>query len=291
MNLSDIKTELDSKGYVVINNVLQIEECGKALELFNDWIKTIPDFNLKHSKIDPHGIIKYWEVGQQEHAWFIRTRENIINIFKYIYDTDKVIVSFDGACYINPEEYKKKRDKVWTHTDQAPIKDKFECYQGFYSMTDNVNTSLVVYEGSHKLHNKYFKDRGDESKKNWNLIDIEYLEEIKDLRRVLKVDKNSLVIWDSRTFHQNQYGYPNCETRIVQYISYMPRNHPKYTKAQREKRTKYVFEYRTTSHWAVQPKVNSLQPRTFGNATLLIDYDKLRKPNLKPYLSEMVELI
>ena len=51
-----------------------------------------------------------------------------------------------------------------------------------------------------------------------------------DLRRVLHVPAGSLVIWDSRTFHQNQYGAPNSEERLVQYVCFLPKNHPKNTK-------------------------------------------------------------
>ena len=45
----------------------------------------------------------------------------------------------------------------------------------------------------------------------------------------LQVPAGALVIWESRVFHQNQYGTPESEERLVQYVCYLPRNHPKNT--------------------------------------------------------------
>lgn len=47
------------------------------------------------------------------------------------------------------------------------------------------------------------------------------------------------------------------------------------------KRREYFEKRRTTSHWAYPIKVNGLQPRTWGDKSLRIDYSKLIKPNLE----------
>ena len=82
-----------------------------------------------------------------------------------------------------------------------------ECYQGFVSLTNNKERTLVVYEGSHLIHKKYFEERDNNGSKNWNLICHDFLESIKDTKKVLNVKAGSLVLWDSRTFHQNQYRH------------------------------------------------------------------------------------
>jgi ectoine hydroxylase-related dioxygenase (phytanoyl-CoA dioxygenase family) len=130
------------------------------------------------------------------------------------------------------------------------------------------------------------REKGLTGKKNWQLIEHDYLELMKEKKRVLKVNAGSLVLWDSRTFHQNQYGKPG-EERIVQYVCFLPKNHKHNTKSQHEKRVKYYEERRTTSHWPYPVHVNGLQPRTYGNADLLLDYGELTKPDL----SEFDELI
>jgi hypothetical protein len=107
--------ELAENGYCVIENVLTAEEVANSIEYFREWFLSHPQIAGLHNKISPHGIFKYHEVGQQRHAWYIRTRPNVQNVFKNIWKTDEVVVSFDGCCYI-PADCKKK-DAVWTHTD------------------------------------------------------------------------------------------------------------------------------------------------------------------------------
>ena len=243
--MSSYKEELVENGYCVIENILNDEEVSKSLEYFREWFSSHPQIEGLHSKISPHGIIKFHEVGQQRHAWYIRTRENVVNVFKNIWQTDEVVVSFDGCCYI-PQDCKKK-DAIWTHTDQAPSKKGLKCIQGFVALTDNKERTLVVYEGSHKLHEEYAKEYNLTSTKDWLLIEHKYLEKISDKKRVLNIKAGSLVLWDSRTFHQNQYGNNESkEERIVQYISYLPRCN--LSKKMLEKRQKYFTDRRTTSH-------------------------------------------
>ena len=74
-----------------------------------------------------------------------------------------------------PKEWSKK-DTFWTHTDQAPSSKGVQCYQSFISLTDNEERTLVVYEGSHKHHETYFKDRKIESNKNWHKIDKSFID-------------------------------------------------------------------------------------------------------------------
>jgi ectoine hydroxylase-related dioxygenase (phytanoyl-CoA dioxygenase family) len=280
--------ELAENGYCVIENVLTAEEVETSIKYFREWFSSHPQIAGLHSKISPHGIFKYHEVGQQRHAWYIRTRPNVQNVFKNIWKTDEVVVSFDGCCYI-PADCKKK-DGVWTHTDQAPTKKGLKCIQGFVALTDNTERTLVVYEGSHKLHEEYAKEYNLTSTKDWLLIEQNYLDKISDKKRVLNVKAGSLVLWDSRTFHQNQYGAKdNNEERIVQYVSYLPRCN--LTKKMLEKRQKYFADKRTTSHWAYPVKVNGQQPQNYGNALLKINYSELVAPKLEDLIEDINKIL
>ena len=241
------KNELDEKGYCIIPDVLSETDINICKESFKKWQNTIPNHDLIHEIINPKGIYKYHKVGHTYHAWYIRTRPSIQSIFKELWNTDELVVSFDGACYISKNCVKK--DSCWTHTDQSPLMDGLKCYQGLVALTDNKDKTLVVYEGTHKLHNTYFTERDITDKRNFQLIDETYLNEIQHLKRVLHVKAGSLVIWDSRTFHQNQYGTPSEEERIVQYVCYLPKSHPENTEYMSEKRKKYFQERRTTTHW------------------------------------------
>ena len=57
--------------------------------------------------------------------------------------------------------------------------NEFCCVQSFMSLTENRERTLIVYEGTHKLHGKYFEDRGIKHNNNWQKIELNYLKEIK----------------------------------------------------------------------------------------------------------------
>ena len=290
----DFQRDLREKGYAIIENILTPEEVAIAKGDFYTWANSNEQFKKLHSKISPHGIIKHLEIGHQRHAWFIRTRSKVQQVFKSLWNTNDLAVSFDGTCWIPGDPQSKRRDGIWTHTDQAPSKKGLTCYQGFVTLTDNVDRSLVVYEGSHILHESYSRQKLNEIpdkdfNKDWLLIDHAYLDSIAHTRKVLSAKAGSLVLWDSRTFHQNQYGSNPAEERIVQYVSYLPKKGC--NKNMREKRQKYFNDRRTTSHWAYPVKVNGLQPRTYGNKDLVIDHSVLQKPELTDLLPEIMKLI
>jgi hypothetical protein len=286
---NDIKTYLNQNGFVVITNVLTQEEISQTKEMFFQWKNSIPNFDSIHKKVDPHGIYKHHEVGHQKHAWFIRTRPNVQEPFKKLWDTDELIVSYDGSCYIAKNE--KRQDNIWTHTDQAPNSKGLCCYQGFVTLTNNKERTLRLFKGSHQLHENYFTAKGIKSTSNWHKIEHSYLDTIEDSKLALQIPAGSLVLWDSRVFHQNQYGAPNSEERIVQYVCYFPKNHPKYTNSIKTKKQKYFDERRTTSHWPAPVYVNAKQPRTYGDETLKIDYGSLPVPDLTEYMTEISKLI
>jgi len=288
-NFQTIKQKLKENGYVVIKDVLSPQEVEEAKQLFYEWKDSVEDMDKIHSKIDPHGIFKHHEAGHQEFSWKIRTNLNVINIFKNVWETDELSVSFDGSCHI-PKNCKKK-DNIWTHTDQAANSKGLKCYQGFVALTSNEERTLRVYKGSHKLHEQYFKERKITGTKNWNLIDKDYLQTINERHRKLTVPAGALVLWDSRVFHQNQYGKPNSEERIVQYVCYLPKQNEKNTETQKKKKLKYFEERRTTSHWPYPVYVNGQQPQTWGDDSLKIDYSSLKKPNLDYMKEEILKLI
>lgn len=285
--MSRIKEELEEKGYCIVEDVLSPEVIKEARRYFDEWQNSHPQIKAMHNKISPHGIFKHFEVGHQRHAWYIRTNPNVQKAFQEIWQTDDLVVSFDGSCYI-PADCKKK-DNIWTHTDQAPNKRGLRCIQGFVALTSNVHRSLVVYEGSHKLHEQYAKERNLTSSQDWLLIEHEYLDKLKSARRVLPVKEGSLVLWDSRTFHQNQYGGDCNEERIVQYVCFLPRAN--LSNKMQEKRIEYFLDYRTTSHWPYPVKVNGLQPQNYGNKELVIKYDELKNPDLEDMLDDIVKIL
>ena len=256
-NESSIRRQIEEHGYCVVENVISEEECENAYNMFHEWKNTISDHDYIHNSVDPHGIYKYHQVGHTKHAWYIRTRPSVQAVFKELWNTQELIVSFDGCCYISKNSNKK--DKNWTHSDQAPTKEGLQCIQGFVALTSNKERTFVVYEGTHNIHHKFFEDRNIKNSKNWNRIPDQDIKNMEHLKRVLNVPARSLVLWDSRTFHQNQYGKPYSEERIVQYVCYLPKIILKIIQND-EKRLNYYKDKRTTSHWPVPVRVTTSYP-------------------------------
>jgi hypothetical protein len=250
--------ELEEKGYTIVKGVLPEEKVQIASHLFYEWINEV---GVKDTF---YGMIKE---GHQKHNWYIKTDPAVQDVFKQLWNTNDLVTGFDGNCWI-PKDF-SAMDTCWTHTDQAASKKGLHCIQGFVSLTNNVDRSLVVYEGSHLLHETYMKDRGLTGSKNWRLIDPEYLKTIQDTRKVLKVDAGDMVLWDSRTFHQSQYG--SNEERLVQYVCFLPRFHPGNTPGQQRQRFKYYRTRRTTTHWPYPLCVN---PNLEMKETDLKEYDE-----------------
>jgi len=288
------KKELAEKGYTIFRNLLSEEEVLEYKNEFNKWLDKVPNLREFHSMIDFNGIFKYHEVGNQRFAWLVRTNPKIVNVFKELWETDELVTSFDGCCYY-PKEYKGE-EKYWTHTDQSSRKKGVHCYQSFVSLTNNVERTLQVYEGSNLLHENYFETMNIDDPRDWNIIDIEYIKKISDSQRVLNVNAGDLVVWESRTFHQNLCGNEDCEEeRLVQYLCYLPKNNDVNTEREQIYRKKYFETRRTTSHWPYPMNVIPDQPIIYNyynpEKQIIIDYDSLPKPNLNDIESKIHQLL
>ena len=255
MDHNGIVDDLAVKGYCVIRNVLSDEEVTEALQLFYTWQLTHDDDRPRF-----HGIYKTNGVGHAPLAWFVRTRPRILEVFRLLWGCDDLIVSFDGCGHINADD-DRVDDTFWTHTDQAPSKRGLECYQGLVALTHNRQRTLVVYEGTHQMHESYFRDRGmQDSDVDWHVLDPEFIATIQDRKRVVEIPAGSLAVWDSRLFHHSQHGCGG-EERLVQYVCYFPRSHPLNTTEEQERRRECASTMCTTTHWPVPVHLAGDGPR------------------------------
>jgi len=288
------KKDLAEKGYTIFKNLLSVEEVDEYKKEFYKWLDIVPELKKLHSMIDFNGIFKHHQVGNQRFAWLLRSNPKIVNIFKELWETDELVTSFDGCCYY-PKEYKGE-ERYWTHTDQSSRKKGVYCYQSFVSLTNNVERTLQVYEGSNLLHENYFETMNIDEPRDWNIIDIEYIKKISDSKRVLNVNEGDLVVWDSRTFHQNLCGNEECEEeRLVQYLCYLPKNNDGNTERERRYRKRYFETRRTTSHWPYPMNVIPTQPNAYNyynpEEEIIIDYDLLPVPYLNDLIVKINELL
>ena len=112
MDLSFIKNDLETKGYCLVPDVLSPDEAQQCANEFKKWQQSIPNHDEFYKYGVSNGIYKHHQVGHTWHAWFVRTRPRVQEVFKHIWDCDDLIVSFDGSCYI-PKEY-TKQTRFWT---------------------------------------------------------------------------------------------------------------------------------------------------------------------------------
>ena len=237
MNISNNIKQLNEEGYTIIHNVYNKEEISEYWNEFNSWQNSIPEIIFMHNTIDFNGIYKHHQVGHQRFAWLARTNPIILNIFKQLWNTDDLVCSFDGCCYYSSTYIGKPH--YWTHTDQSSRKKGVHCYQSFLSLTNNSERTLLLYKGSHLLHEDYFNTMEIDEPRDWNIVDKNYVNELAEDKIYLNVKEGDLVIWDSRTFHQNTCGDSSCvEERLVQYLCYLPKDNEKNDEKQRSQRRK-----------------------------------------------------
>ncbi len=288
--MNDAVESLRTKGYCIVPNVLTEDEVETCVESFHKWRNSIDDIDYVETNINGNGIHKFYNAGHTWHAWYIRTRPSVQAIFKTLWNCDELITSFDGCCYI-PKTCENE-DMCWTHSDQAPCYDGLQCFQSYVSLTENKERTFVVYEGSHLLHKSYFEELNMEhDTRNWQIINPDYLAKIYDSRRVLHVPRGSMVIWDSRVFHQNQFGAPNSEERMIQYICFLPKNHDENVMIQQEFRKHCLEQLRTTTHWPAPIQVVALQPNQYRHIDFNIDYSTFENACLDEFIEDIEKII
>jgi|UniRef100_A0A6C0IKV2 ectoine hydroxylase-related dioxygenase (phytanoyl-CoA dioxygenase family) len=293
MGKEEISFRLERDGYVVIPNVLTKSEIEEYKSEFFKWYDNTEGLKSFHDEVSSNGIFKYYEVAHQRFAWLARTNTCITNIFKDIWNTDELVTSFDGCCYY-PSDY-SDNPRFWIHTDQSGYKVGRHCLQSFVSFTENKERTFVLYRGSHFLHQDYFNITDTYTENDWCVLYPEYLKGIQYRQEVLHVKPGSLVMWDSRLFHQNTCGESSCsEERLIQYLCYLPKNSPKNTEHEQKVRRE-CFENRfQTSHWPYPMKPIHKQPLWFNEQTdneIFIDYDSLDVPQIDDLREKIEKLL
>ncbi len=296
-DINKINESLHANGYVVIPNVLNTYEIQEYIDEFNKWKNSIEYLDDFHNVMEHNGIFKYHQVGHQRFAWLVRTNPKIISIFKSIWNTDSLVTSFDGCCYY-PSDYIGTPTN-WIHSDQSALKKGRQCLQSFVSLTSNKERTFVVYEGSHKLHEDHSNIYNINSNSDWYMIEQEYIDTIENKKKILEVDAGSLVLWDSRTFHQNTCGTPTCdEERLVQYLCYLPKNNINNNEKTQMLRKNYFYNYRTTNHFPYpmsaipyQPIIYNYQDEEYNYYEKYIDYESLQKPFLDDLIYKINNLL
>ncbi len=287
-NIKNIKDILNEYGVAIIPNILNEKECSNFEsgmfdylehvmqnfdvpfdrnnpETFKEWYKLLP----KHGMLQQH----FW-IGHAQFNWDLRMNPKIIDVFKNIYGTDDLLVSFDGASFSPPHEITKRgyyKNNVWLHSDQSYLRNDFECIQSWVTAkdVDEGDATLTVLVGSHNFHRECAEEFNIEAKDDWyklNDDEIKFYTDKGCYMLDIKCPAGSIVLWDSRTIHCGKEALKTRKKdnfRMVSYLCYTPRIMA--NKKVIKKRIEAFENMRTTSHWPHKCKMFPKNPRTYGD--------------------------
>lgn len=311
-------TDLVENGYAVVPDVLSKEKCNtyynRIWQIFEDFgtgvDRSKPEtWKSQSMPANIHGIFQHYKMGHKQPIWDIRCEPAIINVFKQIWGTEELLVSFDGLNLTKPSH----RVHSWEHVDQKPgrsipdasiakrMKDlgfskDFCCIQGLLALTDSGKSDggFISYKGSHKLHASFFKSKENPSavKDDWYKFQQKELKYFKGCERV-KVCCNvgDMILWDSRVVHCNEAPH-TPRPRMAVYVSYQPKSFA--TPKVLQKKRDAFLNLRMTTHWAAtKVKLFPEKPRTYGNEELITKFpvDNVPIPTLNDIGKKLAGII
>lgn len=261
---------LETDGVTVIDNVISPDELLTLRGMMWDYlhhitkkctkpiVENVTDTYKTFFKLHPlHGMMLHnWEFGHNPMSWYIRQHPNIIKTFGTIWNTSKLLTSFDGLSVSLPCEHTGLGwydNRTWFHADQSYKDSEFKCVQGFVNLYDvnNGDATLRVLRGSHRYHQECGEQFNIEKESDWNLLNKNqlkfYLKNCDDI--CISAKAGSLVLWDSRTIHQGmepQKDRIEPNIRCALYVCMTPKEWS--DKSDLAKKRKAFLEKRTTSH-------------------------------------------
>ena len=222
------KQHLQSKGYCVIANTLNVDEIETSKVLI------IEDLERLKIKLPVHGLVP--EISQSAGAWKIRGNSNIKKAFEHIWQDSELITSMDCVIVWRRWNQIKKSNATSTsttttttttststsgqkkprteglHLDQNPFhKPNLECVQGMVPLfpVNKEVGGLVVVEESHTDNNRSLLQQKNPKLKHagdWCPLPIRSNPTIYEQAMLIEAEAGDLILWDSRTIHGGRVG-------------------------------------------------------------------------------------
>jgi hypothetical protein len=303
--------QLAEKGYAVVPGVLSAQECQRIYADLWTAVESVTskqDVPVDRNVAATHrgeafprqikGIIE--EPPALSHcgaAWEVR--KAAAPYFARLHGTPKLAVSFDRINMM-PVPVRNVEPRNWMHTHNTPLLNGLHSIQGFVDLlgTGPNDGGLVVAEGSHLEHHELlYKEWGVKEAANWYKFSDTERAIIDERFTIVHVvcPAGSLVLWDSRTFHQNKPPTMNGHARAVIYVSYQPLEcvPPKKLDKILQRRIEAFKEMRSASHIALSHfKLFGKSAQTYGGPPRVyhLDAAELGIPSLKndPVVASLV---
>jgi len=260
----------------VIKNIIDMSKVEELRNDVYDWCENHPSGRNIFKRNDPEswrksflgnpstGIVWASGAGQADHMWKLRGEERVQRAFKELWNTDRLLTSFDVFNLFRPWAYNKKwRTKGgWFHVDQNgnnPKRKGFQCVQGLVNLYDADETTggLTVIPKSHLDFENMFT-RLKWPAKGGDFIPIHFMDPVLKapfVKKFVNAKAGDLCLWDSRTVHCNSPGItPSVKPeegwhmlRICLYVCMTPFD--KANGAVLAKRSDAYETYCGSSHW------------------------------------------
>ena len=296
-NLNCLNDYLDEHGVAVIPNILTEDECLYYRNNIWDELEHVTQNRFDINNLDTWNefynlnplqsmLLHHYSLGHMQPIWNIRQHPNVYQVFEKIWDTsvNDLLVSFDGlSIHLPPEKTNRGwYESNWFHTDQSSKKIGKHCIQGLINLypVNDGDATLSILKDSHFKHESFFKDNQIINSSDWYQLkdnDLDYFKSCES--QAIKADIGSMILWDSRTFHQGIQSGPNREYenfRMAIYITMMPRSSITDPKALIKKQ-KAFKNLRITSHWA---NGNFLFPKKPNNYSIPNNFNLIHQPIL-----------
>jgi ectoine hydroxylase-related dioxygenase (phytanoyl-CoA dioxygenase family) len=241
---------LREHGYVVIARVLDAEAATRAFSLTWDYLEQLGT-GIDRNDVDTWdddrwptavhgGILPGHGIGHSAAQWFIRSSPELKKAFAAIWDTDELLVSFDGMALWRPwaidPKWKTNRGGSWLHIDQHPItRPGLQCVQGLVNLlpTSPRTGGNVLIPGSHKK----FHTIADVYPERLGRVplSVDHFRFPSDDPMLAgtppimcHMEAGDLLLWDSRTIHCSSTALETPEAkpalmRAVSLVCMMPR--------------------------------------------------------------------
>jgi hypothetical protein len=202
----------------VIEDVLSASECAQLRDEFHGLRNKFA--NNSKWPVSERGMIEMDAVAHSSVAW--KARIKTLPFWAALWGTGDLLCSFDRVNAASSN----RSSGPWLHTDQSGQVDGLACVQGFLDVngTCEEDGGLRVAVGSHKAHFDLLNRWGKVKKNHWYLLrpeERDYVLQFYPPKKVL-CKPGSLILWDSRTFHDNISPAGKMD-RFVVYICMMPK--------------------------------------------------------------------
>jgi hypothetical protein len=248
------KKYLDKEGYVVFNNAVTKKQKELVINMFKKDLNIIsPSFkwdDLKTwtSKNAPIVFGKssavYCGFGHCDTNWYLRLKSKAEKIFKKAYNTNDLVVSFDGMSFFFSD--KQKSQNSWLHQDQRSS-DKRISYQGVLNLLERTSNDagFICIPRSHKEY------KAPDSNRDWIIIPKNSEYQNKAIKLI--TPERSLILFNSKLIHANcgmEKKHPKGIhiNRLSAYITFVPRSRQPIEI--RQKRIDKYLSGKSCSHWA-----------------------------------------